>query len=138
MSRVMPLSTGLTVLAVLAVALGWASADDKTPSIKDIMTKAHKGGDSLIEKLGKELKADEPKWDDVQKETKELVDLGSALGKNDPPKGEKESWAKLTKQYVDEAKVLDGAAQKKDKAAAAEAQKTLKTYCAACHKEHKK
>ena len=101
------------------------------------MTKAHKGGDSLIEKLGKELKDDEPKWDDIQKQTKDLVDLGTALGKNKPPKGEQESWDKLTKKYLDEAKVLDEAAKKKDKSAAADAQKTLKTYCADCHKEHK-
>jgi hypothetical protein len=91
----------------------------------------------LIEKLGTELKADEPKWDDVQKQSKELVDLGTALGNAKPPQGTQESWDKLTKKYLDEAKVLDEAAKKKDKTAAAEAQKTIKTYCGDCHKVHK-
>jgi hypothetical protein len=118
-------------------ALGTSADKEKDPTIKEIMTKAHKGGDSLIEKLGKELKADEPKWDDIQKQSKELVDLGTALGKNKPPQGGQESWDKLTKKYLDEAKVLDEAAKKKNKTATADAQMTLKTYCADCHKVHK-
>lgn len=66
--------------------------EETTPPIKAIMTKAHKGGNSLIQTVGKELKASEPDWADIQKKTKELVKLGTALGKNEPPRGEKTSW----------------------------------------------
>ncbi len=131
---------GGLVLGLLAGVTGLtahAEKADKDPTIKEIMTKAHKGGDSLIEKLGKELKDDEPKWDDIQKQTKELAGLGKALGKNKPPRGDQESWDKLTKLYADKAKELDEDAQKKDKTAAAAAQKTLKSYCGACHGAHK-
>jgi hypothetical protein len=124
--------------AALLIVFGVAAAQDKKdPSIKDIMTKAHKGGDSLIGKLGTQLKADPPPWAEVQKETKDLVDLGSALGKNTPPKGEKESWDRLTKGYVVTAKDLDADAQKKDKAAATEALTKLRGMCSNCHKAHK-
>src|SRR5947209_206658 len=93
------LAHGLCGLAVLAVA-GWALAEDKPPTIKEIMTKAHKGSTSLLMKLRQELDAGDPAWEPIEKQSKELVGLGKSLGKNKPPRGEKESWDKLTKQYV--------------------------------------
>ena len=130
---------GALALAVLGFVMTdlRAEKENKEPTIKDIMTKAHKGGDSLIEKLDKELKEDEPKWDDIKKQTKELVELGTALGKAKPPKGEQESWDKLTKIYLDKAKELNEDAKKEDKKAAAADRKTLTTYCGACHGAHK-
>src|SRR5262245_20423597 len=71
----------------------------KALSVKDIMVKAHKGNDCLIQKVGKELKAAEPAWADVQKMTREMAELGAALGKNKPPQGEKASWDKFAKEY---------------------------------------
>ncbi len=139
MSRRTRVAVGLAVVAGLVVALNGTSADDKKdPSIKEIMTKAHKGGDSLIQGVGKGLKAAEPDWDEVHKKTKELVKLGTSLGKNTPPKGEKESWEKVTKKYVDNAKALDEAVDQKDKAAAQDAHKKLSGSCMECHKAHKK
>ena len=46
---------------------------------------------------------------------------------NEPPKGSKESWAKLTLAYADSAAALDRAAQAKDADVKAFAQKTLPT-----------
>jgi cytochrome c553 len=124
--------------AALLTVIGMAAAQNqKDLSIKDIMGKAHKGGDSLIGKLGKQLKADAPNWEEVQGETKELVSLGTGLGKNTPPKGEKESWDKLTKNYVTTAKELDADAQRKDKNAGTGALTQLRGMCANCHKAHK-
>ncbi len=132
---------GAALAAVLmGLAVSWTQSsaeDDKEPSIKAIMTKAHKGGDSLIATVGKDLKAADPDWVDVQSKTKELVKLGSALGKNEPPKGEKESWEKLTKSYVDTAKQLDKAAQAKEKDKAVAAHTKLTKMCMTCHKAHK-
>jgi hypothetical protein len=106
-------------------------------TIKDIMGKAHKGTTSVLTVLGKELKAEEPGWADVQKQTKELLSLGEGLGKNTPPKGEKDSWSQLTAAYVKTARELDAAAQKKDKATAAAAQAKLAVSCKACHLAHR-
>jgi hypothetical protein len=127
-------------LAVLAVTFSPSGAEpnkDKDLTIKDIMTKAHKGADSLIGKLAKELKDTEPDWGPIQKQTKELVDLGTSLCKCTPPKGEKESWEKLTKGYVDNAKEMDAAAQKKDQEVTAARLKTATTFCGKCHSVHK-
>jgi hypothetical protein len=137
MKRLIYVALGLALLAAAALTRSPSYAADKDPTIKEIMTKAHKGGDAILGTLGKDLKADSPDWDKVQKETKDLVDLGTALGKNDPPKGEKDSWMKLTMAYLDTAKDLDAAAGKKDKDTAAADQKKLTGMCMNCHKAHK-
>src|SRR5262245_4889514 len=128
----------MTVSAVLAVAVlvGGATADD-TPTIKEIMTKAHKGGDALLKKLGKQLKGKDVPWEDVQAESKELLDLGKSLGKNDPPKGDKKSWEKFTASYVKGAESLHKAADDKDQKTAAKAQTSLEGSCKACHAVHR-
>lgn len=129
---------GSLVLALLAfVTLGPSRAQDKNLSIKDIMGKAHKGGDALLSKLGKELKGTDVPWEDVQKQAKELVDLGTSLSKATPSKGDKSSWDKLTASYLSDAKALSAAAEKKNKDDAVAAQKKLSTSCKACHSAHK-
>lgn len=127
------------VLALLALVAGFnGSSNAEDPTTKDIMVKAHKGADALVPKLGKELKADKPDWDAITKESKELVELGTALGKNKPSKGEKESWDKLTASYLANAKDLEAAAEKKDVKAATAAQGKLAASCKECHTAHKK
>jgi cytochrome c556 len=129
---------GLLAVAALAVWVGQPLlAADKEPTVKEIMTKAHKGGNSLLAKLGKELKAEEPPWETVQQQTKELVTLGASLGKNKPPKGSQESWDRLTKAYLATAKALDGAAKEKGLAVARAQHKALTQQCGACHKAHR-
>src|SRR5436309_5139842 len=116
MTSVLRRAAAAALVLGLAVALNLSGAKEKKePSIKDIMTKAHKGGDSLIFTIRKDLKEDEPDWKEVQKDSKELVRLGTSLGKATPPQGEKASWEKLTKAYLVSAKDLQAAADKKDK-----------------------
>src|SRR5438067_7391544 len=108
MKKVVVVSGRLVVLA-LALTTGPAGADGERPlGIKEIMKKLN-GPTGIQPALGKELKDDEPVWDDIQKDTKEFASLAAALGKSDPPKGSKESWARLTKTYADDAKALDDA-----------------------------
>ncbi|HEY7312537.1 MAG TPA: hypothetical protein VH643_24450 [Gemmataceae bacterium] len=132
---------GAALAAVLmGMVVSWtpsSAEDDKELSIKAIMTKAHKGGNSLLATVGQDLKAADPDWDDVQMKTKELVKLGTSLGKNEPPKGDKESWEKLTKSYLDTAKQLDAATRAKEKSKAVTAHTKLTKMCMACHKVHK-
>jgi len=128
---------GFGLLTALAVVGAADAQNEKAPSIKDIMTKLNKGPKSLCPVLGTALKADPPKWDDIQKETKEFATLAEALVKNDPPKGEKASWEKLCKEYAITAKDMDEAAQKKDQKAAAAAQGKLAKSCMSCHDAHR-
>jgi hypothetical protein len=138
MTRLWRVTGFLALLVGAGLTLNAIGADkEKEPTIKEIMTKAHKGGNSLIQKLGKELKAADPEWEAIQKQAKDLVKLGTSLGKNDPPKGEKDSWEKLTKEYLDNAKSLEKAANDKNKEKATESQKALSKSCMACHKAHK-
>ena len=129
------------VLALL-VGFGWAlndtQAQDKdNPSIKEIMTKAHKGGNALLGKMAKELNSSDVPWDQVTTQSKALVRLGKALAKNTPPKGEKASWEEQTSKYNKNAQALVEAVDKKDKDAATTALKALQGSCKACHSNHK-
>ena len=126
------------VLCVLAVGLMLIpSAGAKDPTIKEIMGKLHKGANAPIGLIKKDLQEDDPDWDEIKKMTKDFVTLGAALGKNEPPMGETDSWKKLTKKYYDNAKALDDAAKGKDKRGALSAQAKLAGSCAACHRAHR-
>ena len=84
----------LCLTAGLFAASGLVAADDKkkdTPSIEDCMKFQGKNG--LASKVAADAKAE--KWEDAQKKSAELKELGEAIGKNTPPMGGKDSWATL-------------------------------------------
>jgi len=109
------------------------TAEDKVPDISAIMTKSFKGKDSLSKSVGADAKGE--MWEDAQKLAKEWSDLGAALGKNKPPKGESKSWDELTKKFADNTKAIYDAADKKDAKAIS---KALSSFdCKTCHTAHK-
>ena len=126
----------LCLLLLTSAVLARPEAD-KTPTIKDVMNKLHKGANAPLAKLKTELKAESPDWKAIQDKTKDFVVFGAALGKNDPPKGDKESWKKLAESYLADSKALDKAAKAEDKKAAQEAQGKLAVSCKDCHTAHK-
>jgi hypothetical protein len=135
----------LAAVMVVTVLVGLptlqrAGADEekKTPTIKQVMAKVHKGSPSLLKKVGDQLQEESPPWDTILNETKDFVSFGAALAKNEPPRGDKESWAKLAQQYYDKSKAMDEAARQKDDKAALAAQKNLTRSCASCHAAHRK
>jgi hypothetical protein len=108
-----------------------------SPEIKDLMGKLTKGPTSLTSMIGKELETDPPAWETIQLQAADYAKLAADLGKYDPPRGSKESWAKLTTAYADSATVLDKAAQAKDATAAKAAHKLILNSCMECHREHR-
>src|SRR4029453_13487925 len=94
----------LGAMSVILAFGGVAPADekDKLPEIAEIMKKGHAKTDGDIAKIKGAAK--EGQGDDAKKYAKDLALLGDALGKNKPPKGEADSWEKLTKQYADTTK----------------------------------
>jgi cytochrome c556 len=122
---------GLTNLAHLG------AADDKVPSVEDIMKMVNKKKGGLHSDVAELLKAGSPDWATLQDKTKKYAAMADFLGKNDPPQGDKSSWDKLTKAYAAEAKTLNAAADKKDKAAATAAMGKLQKSCMGCHKLHR-
>ena len=127
---------GLVAFAVPVAALAF-DEEKETPKIKAVMKKLHKGSTSQQNVLKKQAQANPPDWEAIGKTTKDFVILGAALAKNDPPKGDKESWKKLADKYYDTAKSLDDAAEAKDLAKLQAAQKTMGASCKACHTAHK-
>jgi cytochrome c556 len=125
----------LIAAAVALTALASGSAD--APSVKDIMKKAN-SPTGIFFNLGTDLKDDNPNWKDVQQEAKDLAMLASALRLTTPPRGDKDSWDKLTKAYADTAKVLEQATAKKDQDAARAAWGKINDQaCKACHAAHR-
>jgi len=129
---------GLALLVAAGFFVAAAMAQDKAPTIKEIMARLNKPG-GLYPAISKALKADAPDWDEIRLEAKTFVKLADALGKDAPPAGDAGSWAKLTKAYADHARVLEEAVDKKDRTAANAARAGLGgEACKTCHSAHKK
>ena len=124
------------ILSVTATA-GLGLAMNKAMTTKEIMGKLNKGPKALTPLLGKELKAPQPPWEDIQNQTQEYVKLTTDLCKCEPSKGSADSWARFTKQYGEAARALDAAAQNKDKTAATAAHRRLVGSCSSCHRAHR-
>jgi surface antigen len=100
-----------------------ADDDDDAPKYKtkDVMKKAMKGG--LLKKVAGGDASDDEK--------KQLHGMLVALGKNKPPKGEADSWKKLTRALAKAGKAaVDGDAD-------AGAMLKKASNCKACHSKHK-
>jgi cytochrome c556 len=137
MKQVWGFAATVAALAIVGLALPVSAADDKTPSVSDIMKKCNGGPKGLCAIIGKGLQAKEPKWEDIQKEAKELVECATFLPKTKAPKGEQASYEKLSKGYLDIAKDIQAAADKKEQKDAVAAQKKLTGTCMECHKAHR-
>jgi cytochrome c556 len=111
--------------------------DAKFVSTKQIMKICFDEEEGLLEVLTTMAKEKEPKWDKISEKTGAWVKAAEDLGKNKPKKGTAESWEKLTKKFVDDAKALDTAAGKKEAEKLLAALKPLETSCKGCHPSHK-
>jgi len=127
----------VAALAFVGLVMPLNAADDKAPSISEIMKKANGGPKGLCAMIGKGLQAKDPNWEEIQKESKDLVECASGLPKTKAPKGDQASYEKLAKSYVDIAKDILAAADKKEQKDAVAAQKKLTGTCAECHKAHR-
>jgi hypothetical protein len=108
-----------------------------TPNIRYIMNRVARKG-ALTDKIAAGLEAEPISWEKLQERSKECARLASALGQNEPPRGSKESWAKLALAYANSATSLDRAAQGKDREAALASLDQLANSCTECHREHRK
>lgn len=118
------------ILATLACSIAAAfvcapafAADDEAPKFKtkQIMKEAFKG--PLLKTVAKGGASEE--------DTKKLYEMLEALAKNKAPKGEADSWKKLTSALVKAGKAaVDGDAN-------AGGMLKKAANCKACHKEHK-
>ena len=86
--------TAVLVACGLILIAGSAVAEDSddVPAVKEVMRKLYGGRTGLRAALLKNLKVDKPDWDEIQKQAEEIGKLGAAIGKNDPPRGERGGW----------------------------------------------
>lgn len=131
------LTLATSVLVVLGATVLAASSDDKTPTIKQVMDKLHKGSNSHLAKLKKALASGSPDWKAIQKSTKEFKELSAALPKNEAPKGDQEDFKKLAEAYAANAKDMDEAANEEDLAKTKAAFRKAGASCKACHTAHR-
>jgi cytochrome c556 len=128
----------VALVALLTIFQGGSDGTkEKTPSVKEIMQKLHGGRDGLRTKLNKEMRASKPDWEQIERETKEFVKFAEALGKNNPPRGDRQSWDRLTGLYVASAKDMDTAAEKHDVAGFKAAFNKMGGSCLNCHNAHR-
>jgi hypothetical protein len=130
-------SLAAALTAVAALSVGSAnSADEKTPTIKEIMRAGHKGDQALTAKIGQAAKA--AKWGDAQALAKKLSENGAALAKNTPKKGDAKSWESLAAKYAENTKAVYEATEKKDAKATKAALDTIApATCKECHSAHR-
>jgi hypothetical protein len=116
---------------------GGGPAVASNPQLKAVMEKVGKGPQSLQSSLGAALKQGEPAWDTIQPKTKEYAALTADLPKYDPPRGDKESWKKLSQAFAESAAELDKASQAREKDTTVAALDALGSSCMACHRQHR-
>jgi hypothetical protein len=137
MKRLFAVVALMAAIGAMLVSNAQSSADDPK-SVKEIMKAAHKGGDAILPQLKTALgKKKDTDWEKVQSKVKDLALLAGDLEKNEPKKGTKDSWAKLTKAYSENVGKLSAAAEKKDSAAALTALMPLTGSCMGCHSVHR-
>ncbi len=128
---------GMLALTLAVGASSTATAQEKdkekVPTISEIMLKGHKGTDAYIAKIKGAVK--DGKWKDAQEYAKTLAFFGENLGKNKPPKGDAESWKKLTKKYAETTKATHKGTVDKDAKAVNAGLKGIN--CMECHKAHR-
>ena len=133
LQRKVYLSVGLAMTLVTALF----AQGGKTPAISEIMQKAHQSKTGLRAKIGDEVDKSSPDWTEIQRLSKEFVELTAALEKNKPPRGDAAQWQKLAKQYADSVKNLDQLVAKKDAKEVKAATQKLAANCKGCHDEHR-
>lgn len=124
------------VIGLVAVSGSAVVAADGGDDVSDIMSKLHNKKKGIHPALGKSLKGDID-WATVEKPAAEYLKLAQKLETTTAEKGTKESWAKLTKMYTADAKILADGVAKKDAAMATAGFAGLSKSCQECHDVHK-
>src|SRR5260370_29945316 len=97
------MAVGIVVLTGLLVCLGdrAGAQGEKASELRDTMKKIGDGSSGLFTKLGRELRDEEPSWDDARKMTKEIVRLSAGLTKYTPPLGDKPSLGEHANRFAE-------------------------------------
>ena len=123
-------SVACVCLAVLGFRLtGSEAADKKEPSMKELMRKTHKGDNSPLMRVDRQLRADAPAWTEVRKDVAALMVVSDALKKRG------NEGYRSPALYIQGMKALDVATKKEDRKDAGAALGQVKASCMSCHEK---
>lgn len=122
---------GLLALVVAVGSTGTA-AEDKVDT-GTIMKKSFKDKNNYSAAV--KAAAKDGKWEDATKLAKEWNDLGLAMSKNKPNKGEAKGWEEQCAKFVDTTKAIVKACEDKDAKAVNKSAGSFN--CQGCHKAHR-
>lgn len=132
------LATTLAMVVGSGLASHRAIADDDEAITPDVvMHSLFAGRQAPLKVIKAEVESDSPDWAKIKQNAAKFPKYGSALGRNEPPQGDKDSWAKLTKILADESKAIDEAAAQEDREAVAAHVKAIGASCKSCHSVHR-
>ncbi len=137
-SQVRRFAVALLLGGFAVVGLGTAAEQkEKGKAVLDLhaIMNNNKGKNAISNKINAAAKSGD--WDDAKVLATKFKDLGEAICKCDAPKGEKDSWEKLTKQYKEQTAAVAAAVEKKDAKATSTAVYAFNKSCKACHDSHK-
>lgn len=118
---------------VVAVGSTGTAAEDKTVDTSTIMKKSFKDKNNY--QTAVKAAAKDGKWEDATKIAKEWADLGAALSKNKPNKGEAKGWEAECMKFVNTTKAIVKACEDKDAKAVNKSAGSFN--CQGCHKSHR-
>ena len=129
-------SLAAVVLAAGVVSAVDASADEPA-SVEVVMKKLFAGKAAPNNTLKAAAKGAPVDWAKAKEVSDTFAKFGPELGKNEAPKGDKASWAKLTKALADECKALGSAVDAKDEGKYRATAKAISSSCKSCHDAHR-
>jgi len=133
------LACAIVFVAGLAPVSGQDKSEKKVPTrkdVKELMAKAHKGDNSTLASIQKELKAQSPDWARVGADVKSLHEMAEALRAAGPYAYHYVAYEHMQRAagaYANNVNALDRAAQARDSKAAVAALAGLRGTCSACH-----
>jgi len=122
------------MIAIAALSASLPAADDKLRTPKEIMASTHSFR-GLLKQAENGVKADEPKWDDLQKIATQYAKETEELSKTKSPlAGQEALWKELTVKLEKSAKEVEAAAKKKDAESLKKVTANIRgEQCAKCH-----
>ncbi len=142
MRRRVPTALAVACVGLAAFTAFRASCAEGRPgadavwSTKKVMVKIGAGGRSLLSLVDKDLQKAEPDWKSDEENLGEIIRLMSMLTKQKPPRGSREAWDKLVREFVDGAKAARQNVKEHRLRPARDALERARSTCEECHDNH--
>lgn len=132
-SSLKPAVLAATIVGVCYLGAAAAEEEGKLKDIKGCMVFQGK----VRKEIPDLLKLKNSDWNDVQKDTKDWVEMAKTLGQQKPPRGSEASWKTQTAKYLATVESIHAAAEKKNAAGVKKGMAAVGMSCSGCHAPHR-